>query len=170
MLMTWSVVAVTRMKHMNITLLPDSTQSSFIRKYVTSSQLLRERINRGELDQARDIGMLDITYVNATLLTEPINQPEEHKVLGVHWNIKSDQLIFELSTIVEAAVTVVPTKRRVVSLIGCFYDPLGLLAPITIRFKVLIQELCKSQVNWDEPLKGETLKRWNALITDMKSS
>ena len=114
--------------------------------------------------------MLDITSVNATFSSELVNQPEEHKVLGVRWNIQSDQLIFEPYTIAEAAVTVIPTKRRVVSLIGRFYDPLGVLAPVTIRFKVLVQELCKSQVNWDEPLKGETLKRWNTLITDLMNS
>ena len=65
---------------------------------------------------------------------------------------------------------VVPTKRKAVSLIGCFYDPLGFLSPITIRFKVLIQELCKTQVNWDDPLKGDALKTWTKLTTDLMGS
>ena len=36
-----------------------------------------------------------------------------------------------------------PTKRNVISLIGRIYDPLGFLTPITISFKIFMQELCK---------------------------
>jgi len=55
-------------------------------------------------------------------------------------------------------------KRKAVSLISRFYDPLGVLSPITIRFKVLIQEL------WDEPLEGDVLKVWKELTTDLGKS
>ena len=114
--------------------------------------------------------MSDVTYVDATLSPDQLTLPAEHKVLGVCWNVQPDQLIFELSTIAETTTTLFPTKRRVISLIGHFYDPLGFLSPITIRFKALIQELCKTQVNWDKPLEGETLKKWKELTTDLLKS
>jgi len=136
------------------------SQASFnLRKFATSSRTLREANSH----QARYSHVSDITYVDATLSPDQPTLPAEHKVLGVRWNVQSDQLIFELSTIAETTTTLVPTKRKVISLIGCFYDPLGFLSPITIRFKVLIQELCKTQVNWDKPLEGETLKKWKDL-------
>jgi len=33
-----------------------------------------------------------------------------------------------------------------------------------------MQELCKSQVSWDEPLDGGTLQKWNNLTSDLMKS
>jgi len=63
----------------------------------------------------------------------------------VRWCVKTDQFVFEFTEIAIAAL-LSPTKRNVISIIGCFYDPLGFLSPITIRFKVFMQELCRSKL------------------------
>ena len=63
------------------------------------------------------------------------------------WNNQSDQLIFDLSAIDEAEFAVIPTKRSVISFISRFYDPIGFMSLVLIRFKVLMQELCKSQLS-----------------------
>jgi len=54
--------------------------------------------------------------------------------------VKTDQFVFEFTEIVNAALLLSPTKRNVISIFGRFYDPLGLLSSITIRFKVFMQE------------------------------
>ena len=36
-----------------------------------------------------------------------------------------------------------PTKRNVASVVSWFYGPLGIVTPVTTRFKVFIQELCE---------------------------
>ena len=61
-----------------------------------------------------------------------------------------------------------PTKRNIISLAVRFFDPLGVLSPITVRFKLLFQLLCKAGVDWDEPLSGELLQRWNSLYGDLQ--
>ena len=94
-------------------------------------------------------------------MTIPHHQPngtEKDNVLGVCWNNQSDQQVFQRSTFGEAGVILVP-----ISLIGSFYDP---FTPV-VRFKVLIQELCRSQVYWDKLLEGETLKKWKDLAKDL---
>ena len=142
-----------------------------LRKFVTSSHVLRERVlKEANLNHNGCSPVSDVSYVDATLSPDQPTLPEEHKVLGVCWHVQSDQLIFELSNITESVISITPTKRRAVSLIGCFYDALGFLSPITIRFKVWIQELCKTQVNWDDPLEGDTLKTWKKLTTDLMES
>ena len=87
-----------------------------------------------------------------SLATSLNKQPIEHKVLGVRWNVPLDQLVFSLDAMFEATAIVEPTKIVVISLIGRIYDPLGFLSPITVRFKILMQELCKNKIGWDQLL------------------
>ena len=61
-------------------------------------------------------------------------------------------------------------KRNVISVIGQIYDPLGFLSPVTIRFKTLMQELCKTKVGWEQLLEGELLNKWHQLVNDLKTS
>ena len=75
----------------------------------------------------------------------------EQRVLGVRWKSVTDRLVQEIA---EVARDLSPTKRNVISVIGMFYDPLGFLSPITIRFKVFKQELCKLKLSLDEEVSG----------------
>ena len=94
-------------------------------KFSTNSVTLQSQIDALE-------GLIDPAGVSPAL-------KEDMKVLGVPWNPRDDSLMFELSSLSVVATEMQPTKRNVVSLVGRFYDPLGFLAPITIRFKILFQ-------------------------------
>ena len=61
-----------------------------------------------------------------------------------------------------------PTKRSIVGVATRFYDPLGFMSPITIRFKMLFQELCQNKVGWDEPLSGDLLHTWKSLASSFQ--
>ena len=76
--------------------------------------------------------------------------------------------MFSLDAVLESTATVEPTKRVVISLIGQIYDPLGFLSPITVRFKILMQELCKNKLGWDQLLDGELLAKWRKLVDQLK--
>ena len=91
-------------------------------------------------------------------------------MLGVTWIPLSDLLVFDLSELSSIADNLQPTKRNLVSLIGQFYDPLGYLAPVTIKFKVLFQKLCQSKLGWDADLSEELLADWRALLADLKEA
>ena len=66
-------------------------------------------------------------------------------------------LFFDVGPIFQIMQSLEPTKRNVVSLATRFFDPLGIMSPITVRFKLLFQLLCGSKLNWDQPLSGESL-------------
>ena len=151
-----------------------------LRKFVTNSPSLQKLIDANEATSSSErsaktnndcveVVESDETYVESIL---PISYscPDEQKVLGVHWNVSCDQLVFNLDGIAETATHLDPTKRNVISLIGKFYDPLGFLSPVTIRFKTLMQELCKTNLGWDQPLEGELLNKWNRLVDDLKAN
>lgn len=37
-----------------------------------------------------------------------------------------------------------PTKRNVLRVIASFYDPMGLISPIIVQMKILLQDICKT--------------------------
>ena len=80
-------------------------------------------------------------------------------MLGVQWDISSDEFVMSLKGIVSTAVELEPTKRVIMSLMGKFYDLLGFLSPVVIRFKVFLQELYEAQLDWDDLLTGDLLAR-----------
>ena len=82
----------------------------------------------------------------------------EQKVLGVRWNVSSDQIVLNLDEVASISITLEPTKRNIVSLVGKIFDPLGFLSPVVIRFKIFFQELCEAKLEWDQPLSWQLLR------------
>ena len=61
-----------------------------------------------------------------------------------------------------------PTNRNIISLVGRFYDPLGLLAPVVIQFKIFFQELCEAKLEWDQVLPDSLLGKWHSLKSGLE--
>ena len=68
----------------------------------------------------------DATYASNILAPKhEINEDEEHKVLGITWNHKTDQLIMCIDKIVKMAEALPLTKRTMLKIIVSVYYPLG---------------------------------------------
>ena len=46
------------------------------------------------------------------------------------------------------------TRRGVLSVVAAVYDPMGFLAPVTLIGKMLLQEMCRRQLSWDEEMSA----------------
>ncbi|XP_055303154.1 uncharacterized protein LOC129568854, partial [Sitodiplosis mosellana] len=60
------------------------------------------------------------------------------KVLGVTWQPKTDELTFKIPFELESKPK---TKRQLLSEIATLYDPMGYLAPIVVKAKLIMQEV-----------------------------
>ncbi|XP_065191904.1 uncharacterized protein LOC135822994 [Sycon ciliatum] len=89
------------------------------------------------------------------------------KCLGLHWDPREDVLSVQSPN---AANLVVTTKRQVLQALSRFFDPLGLFAPVSIRAKVLMQDIWKLAVSWDDPLPSDVLSRWHPIAADLDES
>ena len=90
------------------------------------------------------------------------------KTLGIYWDVASDCLLFNFAELAKAAIKIEPTKRNVVSVVSWFYDLLGLVTPVTTRFKVFMLELCEAVADWDQLLIGDTLRKWQSLAGELQ--
>ena len=136
-----------------------------LRKFTTNSLRLQRVIDKAEnapsnSPEKTPHNDLDETYAKATIRPDCYIRPGDQKVLGVCWNVPSDNLLFSFDCLAVLAAKMEPMKRNVVSVVSRFYDPIGLVTPITIRFKTFVQTLCETAGNWDQPLTGGTLSKW----------
>ena len=140
-----------------------------LRKFLTNSHHLQNRNNQREKEKNAGVAPGDTigARVNPGTSQTPCG---EHKVLGVSWDPDSDQLIFDITSLAHLAQSLHPTKRSLIGLIGKFYDPLGFLSPVVIRFKLILQELYQHKADWDEAIPAELLKKWRNLTTDLSDA
>jgi hypothetical protein len=49
------------------------------------------------------------------------------------------------------------------------YDPLGFLGYLTIEAKIILQEIWRSGIGWDDEIAGSTHEKWTAWLNELKS-
>ena len=61
-----------------------------------------------------------------------------------------------------------PTKRDLLKLSASLFDPLGIVSPVSVRKKILLQETCKLHLEWDTPLPETLVKMWCEILNDFE--
>lgn len=78
------------------------------------------------------------------------------KILGLVWEANADSFRFAA----QDASTAKITKRIILSEIAKLFDPLGLISPVLISAKIILQELWLIKMEWDEFLPPGISQRW----------
>lgn len=90
------------------------------------------------------------------------DEGSEHKTLGLCWNSAEDYLHFSVKTQCQSSRGNI-TKRLILSAIAQLFDPLGIIGPIIIRAKILLQHLWKYKLDWDDEVPSEIGIQWDNL-------
>lgn len=80
------------------------------------------------------------------------------KTLGIHWRAKTDSFVYKIQPI---SVNERFTKRKILSEIAKIFDPLGLLGPIILFAKKIMQDIWKAKIDWDESVPNDIYYQWN---------
>jgi len=95
------------------------------------------------------------------------------KILGLSWNPESDELAITCSVErLEGALSdreKRPTKREVLRVVMSLFDPLGIITPFVVRGRILLQEIWRSEIGWDDELSGTVHKKWLAWVDMMET-
>ena len=60
------------------------------------------------------------------------------------------------------------TRRIIVGKVAGVFDPLGLLVPVTAKYKLQLSDICRLKLGWDDPIPPSFLKQWVANIYEMQ--
>ena len=78
------------------------------------------------------------------------------RALGLHWDADSDTFLFKV-----VPTNKPPTKRGILSTVSSLFDPLGFMGPFILSVKVLLQELWRMGIQWDERVPEPQLTQWH---------
>ncbi|KAL7724582.1 hypothetical protein ACLKA6_010159 [Drosophila palustris] len=95
-----------------------------------------------------------------------IDEQSSVKTLGMRWAPQED--VFKYHLDVDSFASLKPTKRNILSIASRLFDPLGLLCAIVTKAKMLLQELWRLKVDWDEAIPMSLHTAWNKFITTLR--
>jgi len=77
------------------------------------------------------------------------------RTLGIMWCIETD--CFQFRIVVQDRPL---TRRGILSTVCSVFDPLGFVAPLVLVGKQILQELCRQNIDWDEPISDHLRPKW----------
>ena len=92
--------------------------------------------------------------------------PQE-SALGLKWNVEGDFFTYTVSLQDKPA-----TRRGLLATTASLYDPLGLVAPVVLVPKLIQQELCRQQLDWDDEIPPATVAeiiKWKESTHELSS-
>lgn len=87
------------------------------------------------------------------------------KTLGLRWDPTTDEFSFQYTLSAETAKL---TKRVLLSEISKLFDPLGWLAPLTTKMKLLFQKIwLDTKIQWGDEIPDDIKSEWVKLTEDL---
>ena len=129
-----------------------SSRNLHLHKFVSNNINLLNKIPESE--RAASIHSIDLT-----LQSLPIE-----RAVGSFWDTESDSLQFNVKVPIYSNP---PDRRSVLSIIASVYDPLGFIAPFVLSGKMILQQMCREDVTWNQPLPVHLLPRWKLWLHNL---
>ncbi|KAH9643476.1 hypothetical protein HF086_017257 [Spodoptera exigua] len=123
----------------------------------------------GQKWQSNDLEILQKANLLSNSLHSTINlgTKEPSKTLGIYWNTNQDTITY--STNIENSVSDNITKRKILSIIGQIFDPLGLISPSVLEAKIIMQKMWSLNLQWDNHVPHDIEVLWKKFIQSLSA-
>ena len=91
----------------------------------------------------------------------------ERKELGISRVSEGDMLVFNTDQLVELAVKAPKSKRSILRMTARFFDPLGVMAPFSVRAKPMLKSMWLGGPGWDQPVTEDVSKCWRKWLVEL---
>lgn len=98
-------------------------------------------------------------------MTVNMDKSSNIKALGIQWNVFNDYLQYSVPPQTKEKPT---TKRIMLSNIAQILDPLGLINPVIVISKILIQELWQCKLDWNKSIPIAIHTAWKRYQEDLQ--
>ncbi len=88
------------------------------------------------------------------------------KTLGIHWDVSKDNFHVSVPFVNDDLPV---TKREIASISAKVFDIMGFYSPATVPSKILLQELWKLKLSWDDPVPDKISKKWKQWISTLSA-
>ncbi|XP_046557263.1 uncharacterized protein LOC124266512 [Haliotis rubra] len=121
-------------------------------KFTSNSRNVLKSIPVG--DHSKEIQTRDLDYDELPI----------ERALGMKWYVNTDTFGFS-TDFIEKPVT----RRGLLSTVSSLYDPLGIVTPIILPAKRILQELCaNNDLDWDDDIPGKYEVSWKKWLKELK--
>lgn len=90
------------------------------------------------------------------------------KILGLAWNIVSNEFIFYFTGVDNKASNFPVTKKIVFKLSSMFFDQLRLIFIIVLQIKISFKETCGLKCTWDGILNDKPIEKYNKSFKELE--
>ncbi|XP_062544887.1 uncharacterized protein LOC134211735 [Armigeres subalbatus] len=115
----------------------------YIRKFVSNSDEVLKGLPMDRIDSSK-------------LISLDMNEPSYQKVLGIQWDTEKDEMVYRIDCLTSLDTL---TKRQLLSFVARVYDPLGLISNVTIESRIILQDLWRRQLGWDDEVPEDIKQR-----------
>ncbi|KAK3728195.1 hypothetical protein QZH41_004910 [Actinostola sp. cb2023] len=98
----------------------------------------------------------------ATVKNLDFDENLTERALGVQWNVQADTFNFKITNKNKPS-----TRRGILSIVSSVYDPLGFVSPVILTAKMILQELCRKKLKWDDIIPEKELRDWETWLKDL---
>ncbi|XP_069133221.1 uncharacterized protein [Argopecten irradians] len=123
-----------------------------LHKIISNEPAVLQAFDRSEL--AKEVKDLDLCKDDLPTQTS----------LGLFWDVNTDSFTFRVSSEVKPY-----TKRGVLSTINSLFDPVGFVAPVLIKGRLILRSCMSSLSDWDDPLPKELESIWREWTESLQS-
>ena len=115
-----------------------------LHKFLSNKKIVLETIPVE--DRSKELQQMDLS--RDKLPTE--------RTLGILWGPEADIFQFKVDLPQKAE-----TRRGILATVSSVYDPIGLVSPFILQGKRILQDICQSCKDWDEPIPEDIRTRWS---------
>ena len=182
------ILAATLKKHLENSNIPpekqkDILQSFYVDDNISGANNLDELIEFKSLmentlkNAGMPLGQFNSNHpeMRKLLIQDDPDVPDTDTVLGVIWNLVTDEISINCDHTVEPVGPVTGrtsklkdnSKRGVYSKMGKTFDPLGLISPFIFQGKLILRDICDNVKNWDSNLPPKFLEPWKNWVSQL---